>query len=366
MTMATGLLAGFGANFSVVSSEPGLLDAWIDFNRDGDFLDAGEKIASNVVVVAGTNLVSTNVPATATAGASYARFRVSTAGNLGPVGPADDGEVEDYRVNILKPASGTTQVIDDPQNPGRGLLVVYGTSRTDVITLTAIPGIARLGLPGRVQVLNQTSFQTFTDTAFNRVLINAFEGSDVVLLDPRLNKSSYIHGGTGDDVLYGSEGADEIHGGAGRDTILARGGADLVFGEDGNDFLYGDGGDDIVSGGLGTDYLYGGSGRDVLNGGQGLDTLFGLDGDDILMGGNWTYDNDAAALLAIRGIWSGAGTFTDRIAGLATRLNATKVTDDGSKDAIWGSTGRDWFIDFANRDQFYDLLALGSAADKKN
>jgi len=38
------------------------------------------------------------------AGLTYARFRLSRAGNLPPTGPADDGEVEDYPVLIRQPA----------------------------------------------------------------------------------------------------------------------------------------------------------------------------------------------------------------------------------------------------------------------
>jgi hypothetical protein len=43
-------------------------------------------------------------------GLTYARFRLSTAGGLNPLGAAADGEVEDYQVNIATPAAENVQV----------------------------------------------------------------------------------------------------------------------------------------------------------------------------------------------------------------------------------------------------------------
>ena len=75
------------------------LDAWIDFNGDGVF-SSDEQIADSVDVVEGDNTITFDVPESAIAGMSYARFRLSTAGDLDPTGAADDGEVEDYQVTI--------------------------------------------------------------------------------------------------------------------------------------------------------------------------------------------------------------------------------------------------------------------------
>jgi GEVED domain/FG-GAP-like repeat len=81
------------------------LDAWIDFNADGNWGDAHEHIASSVSVVNGDNLITFDVPSIAEDGATYARFRLSTAGNLAVQGTAADGEVEDYRLLLLPPAA---------------------------------------------------------------------------------------------------------------------------------------------------------------------------------------------------------------------------------------------------------------------
>ena len=83
-----------------------VLNAWIDFNRDGDWADAGERILSNVILDADMlqngkytfeNLV---VPANAVPGETFARFRLSTEPLTAPTGEASAGEVEDYRVVI--------------------------------------------------------------------------------------------------------------------------------------------------------------------------------------------------------------------------------------------------------------------------
>jgi large repetitive protein len=78
------------------------LSGWVDFNRDGDWDDAGEKILSDISVTAsGRNDYRFSVPAGVIAGATYARFRLSGTPGLGVTGAADNGEVEDYLVGIF-------------------------------------------------------------------------------------------------------------------------------------------------------------------------------------------------------------------------------------------------------------------------
>jgi uncharacterized repeat protein (TIGR01451 family) len=94
------LTACQSAQVTVTASGPGLLDAWVDFDADGDFADAGEQVFAAHGVVGGANPLAYAVPCTAVEGATYARFRLSSAGVSAPIGPAADGEVEDYTVNI--------------------------------------------------------------------------------------------------------------------------------------------------------------------------------------------------------------------------------------------------------------------------
>jgi hypothetical protein len=80
------------------------VDAWIDFNGDGTWNQAGEQILARASVVEGENTLTFTAPAGAVAGTTFARVRLSTAGGLSPKGAAIDGEVEDYALHIEKPA----------------------------------------------------------------------------------------------------------------------------------------------------------------------------------------------------------------------------------------------------------------------
>jgi len=106
------LVAGASSIIRLNASTYGVVNAWLDTNRDGDWDDTGERVFSDEPVQPGQNVLSMPVLASASAGVSYARFRFSTAGGIGPKGQARAGEVEDYQVNI-----GTSQA---PPVPGPG------------------------------------------------------------------------------------------------------------------------------------------------------------------------------------------------------------------------------------------------------
>lgn len=101
VVFSTPLIGCQSATVMVTANVAGRLDAWIDWNRDGDWLDAGEQIAANLALAAGANPLGLAVPCNVNPGATYARFRTSAAGGLGIVGAAMDGEVEDHRVTLL-------------------------------------------------------------------------------------------------------------------------------------------------------------------------------------------------------------------------------------------------------------------------
>ena len=165
------------ATAAVTASAPGLLDAFVDFNGDGDFTDPGEQVATGVALAAESNSVSFAVPATARPGSTYARFRISTAGGLGPVGLSADGEVEDHVVEI----NSVSAVCAGPPcgaivgNPWGEFLL--GTPGDDII----------FGLGG-------------DDFIYGR------GGNDLIC------------GGEGDNALAGDAGYDYLDGGSGINT----------------------------------------------------------------------------------------------------------------------------------------------------
>jgi len=91
----------------------GSLNAWIDFNDDGDWADANEQIFKDDSLVPGSNTLTFNVPSNAATGYTYARFRFDTKGGLSFDGSADDGEVEDYAIKIT-PIQPLTPVESKP------------------------------------------------------------------------------------------------------------------------------------------------------------------------------------------------------------------------------------------------------------
>jgi len=93
------MYVGKPANIQVTASISGFLNAWMDFNKDGDWGDPGEQIFTNQPLVAGLNALTFNIPATALQGKTYTRFRFNTLGGLTYAGLALNGEVEDYQVH---------------------------------------------------------------------------------------------------------------------------------------------------------------------------------------------------------------------------------------------------------------------------
>ena len=90
-----------------VAGGDGKLDVWIDFNQDGSWGGPDEQVFVSADVTEGLNYLDFQIPITATEGITEARFRLSSAGGLGYVGPAADGEVEDYIAFINAPREAT-------------------------------------------------------------------------------------------------------------------------------------------------------------------------------------------------------------------------------------------------------------------
>jgi hypothetical protein len=95
---------GFPAYIQVTGTAGACLDAWLDFGGDGVFDEPDDRIAMGFILSGGDDMLVFDVPADATLGLTYARFRVSSDCGLGPTGLAPDGEVEDYALNLTPTA----------------------------------------------------------------------------------------------------------------------------------------------------------------------------------------------------------------------------------------------------------------------
>jgi Ca2+-binding RTX toxin-like protein len=124
--------------------------------------------------------------------------------------------------------------------------------------------------------------------------------------------------------------------------------------------LHGGRGDDIILGGDGADRLLGGEGRDLLIGGVGADRIQGKADEDILIAGYTSHDAHDAALLAIMSEWTRCGpSYHTRVAHITAGTGQTGgyrlVSDDGPAQTVFndnevdklsGGDGLDWY--FAN------------------
>lgn len=100
VSFVTGLARGLNNVVLVTASTPGYLQAWFDWNRDGDFNDDNEQVFSDQSLTAGSNSLVVRVPIDADIGASWSRFRFGSQTGTGFSGGATDGEVEDYAIEI--------------------------------------------------------------------------------------------------------------------------------------------------------------------------------------------------------------------------------------------------------------------------
>lgn len=180
----TSVVPGTTATVTVTASQAGKLDAWIDYNGNGLWTDAGEQIFASRSLVAGANVLTFQVPAT-TITSTFARFRVSTAGGLAPTGIAADGEVEDYQVDmppvvnysvvLVNPATGKELLRDASGN----YVVLGGTTfRAQVFVDDARAVGAAGGVSSAFADLTRdSSFITWTGLAISPTFANSQSGT---------------------------------------------------------------------------------------------------------------------------------------------------------------------------------------------
>jgi hypothetical protein len=274
---------------------------------------------------------------------------------------------------IVTGSASSTIANDDQEDSGvfldGGVLTVIGTGDNDYVSL--------YGRGRNISVFTYNfatrgyTFDVFRKSDVVSISVDVGAGNDQVYLGGSIyrdsvielgdgndrasggRRSDVINGGNGNDVIYGNNGNDVIDGGAGNDYIRGGNHNDILRGGSGNNWIYGDNGHDILVGGDDFDYLNGGSGRDIQIGGGGQDWLVGSHGDDILIGGSTIYDNDDAALTALRTVWTSRTRYNNRVNAIRSgsgslngiKLEAgTTVHDDGIRDVLIGNRGRDWYF----------------------
>lgn len=267
------------------------------------------------------------------------------------------------------------------------------------------------GPDGYVKVLGTDFNDTFTGTAGKDFLTaDASDNSDGLNFGAGSTyvDSNTLNGLAGDDILFGSQGADTLNGGANNDLLNGGGGADLMNGGTGDDTFVVDNTGDVVneSNGQGNDLIqssvtYGLSGRYVetltltgsanidatgnslnntLNGNSGNNLLNGSTGADTMSGngGNDTYFVDNAGDTVSEGVGQG----TDLVkAGVSFVLGADienltltgghdiDGTGNAAANTIIGNAGANQLNGGGGNDTLYgnegnDRLDGGTGADK--
>ena len=186
----------------------GILNAWIDFNANGQF-DAGEQIAADLALANGANLVEAAIPPTAAAGETFARFRLCRSSGAcaspvsSPPDPDGEGEVEDYRILLAAPGITVSgQVFED--NGAGGVLAHDG------VQAGAEAGLAGVRLrafddadaSGRFEA-GETLFgetETGADGAYVLALDDAAAGR-VITVTAALAGPAWLHVSQNPDVL---------------------------------------------------------------------------------------------------------------------------------------------------------------------
>jgi SdrD B-like domain/GEVED domain/SprB repeat len=146
------------------------LKGYIDWNNDGDFLDAGELIL-NLDGTTFPNSINITVPNSAAVNQLLGvRFRLSLDATMTSVGRVASGEVEDYVVKIICPTITT---------PSTEQTICAGTAGTNITVETNI------NTANSIKFVNFTSDQTFINGSETLTeLASIYAGSVLATVTP--------------------------------------------------------------------------------------------------------------------------------------------------------------------------------------
>lgn len=182
-SISTDLTLSTAYNISITPTWTGTIysegyAAWIDYNKDGDFEDAGEQIFSQSPTQATPVSGSFTVPASATQGVTRMRVSLKYNGIPTPCESFTYGEVEDYTVNIV---GGTpdTQAPSTPTNLASANITassfdVSWTASTDNVGVTGY----NVYLNGSLDGTSATSSYSFSGLSANTSYTVAVEAYD--------------------------------------------------------------------------------------------------------------------------------------------------------------------------------------------
>jgi Ca2+-binding RTX toxin-like protein len=350
----------------------GILSVDLDFNGDGDFLDAGEAVipAFNITANNGTvpatfkfgfaastgtftnvhevrnlqidTLVEpiNNVRPTVTDTA--AALDPNTAINLTGLSATDpDGQILYYTILTLPPVDQGMLFLDDPAAGGVAVTVGQNIpiNRIDDLYFQSSTGFT--GTTFTYSATDNSGVKPLTAGIVTLALTGTICLPGITLVGN--GKANNLRGTKDSDTLKGLAGNDRLFGLGCGDFLDGATGSDRLFGGARSDRLFGQAGNDLLDGGTGSDFISAGRGSDVAKGGQGSDRIRGNEGADDLSGG--------------------AGN--DSINGF---IGSDLIKGQGSNDILFGAEGNDRLLgaygtDTVNGGEGNDTLSGGAGDD---
>jgi len=213
-----------------------------------------------------------------------------------------------YSQGLIEAGAGEDELIGgagingDTYDGGLGADVFHGRGtvdyhvRTNPVTVTLGDNLANDGEPGENdlipneidRVVGGQAGDTMTTLDVPEVGHTALVGEGGVdhLAMLKRGGHGWLEGNLGSDVLESHARHGVVHGGYGDDLLLGGDGAQALWGERGENDIRGRGGNDRLIGGSGVDEISCGPGHDDASGGHGNDMIFSRDGErDLIDGG---------------------------------------------------------------------------------
>jgi hypothetical protein len=136
-----------GGSISVTASNAGLINAWVDFNGDGNWNDPGEHVLTDVTIGVSQTLTF-DVPRTSVAN-PILRVRLTSTGATGYsfAGLAPSGEVEDYQLTVAAPPPSLEGGAAGLPLPGSPFPSVRTVSPAASRSLSLIAGVESAAAP---------------------------------------------------------------------------------------------------------------------------------------------------------------------------------------------------------------------------
>ncbi len=282
-----------------------------------------------------------------------------------PLPTGGDDIIYGYRGNDSLSGLGGNDIL----NGGKGIDVLRGGVGDDILQVEGDEGVYDFFDGGAgTDTLQFIGNDSVTLAGFNASvsLIEIIDGNGRGLLGTKkadvfdlhgltaANNVPFIDGRGGDDVLIGSDLAEDLRGGAGNDTLEGGGGNDILDGGKGIDVLHGGAGDDILQ-------VRGKQGvSDVFDGGAGTDTLQFIGKKAVKLNG---FDAAASSIEILEGNGKKlAGTNAADVfdfTGLAEMTGVLSVQGERGDDVLIGSG----FDDVLHGNRGEDILRGGGGND---